>query len=351
MASNFPGYIAPIGGGVGGGAGVSGQTSGVFADALQLVDTTFTTAELISGGKAVAFNKSGLLQIAMASVSGRMPAIGIARGNHAAASLATVYLAGQLFNDAASGTPWNFSGWTDQPLYVGASGDVIASGPPSASGNIQQTLGVSISQSGLMVNIGTPLEGVQVGSGDIGSGAITGQAGGGFLCVGSGTLGSYDGSSGMTTWGSVTVAPFNSGLNFGVAPLVTAETISGGRAVYINQSGKLGVAMAAVSGRMPAIGIVIDNAAAGVPVNVFTQIAVQFTSGLNNYSGYLGQPVWVGRSGQLTCVSGSWSSGGYASGDIGQKIGVTVNSGALLVNLNTTVWSGGPLGEATGGVI
>ena len=318
----------------------SGNVSGSYLDALQLVDSTYTTAEMISGGKAVGFNQSGQLQVAMAGVSGRMPAIGVVRGNHLSGTIANVFLAGQLYNVVLSGTPWNFSGWTGQPLYVGVSGDVIASGAPIASGNIQQIIGVSVSQSGLMLNVGDPLEGAILQSGDIGSGVVLGAAGGGFRNIASGTLGTYDGSSGMTMWGSVVTTPFNSGLNYSVAPLISQETISGVKAVYISQSGTLGIAMASISGRMPAVGIVLDNVLSGIPVNVFTQGSFQLSSGMAHYSGWLGKPLFVGRSGQIVPTSGSWNSGGLSlgsGGDFVQRVATAVNSGAFLINVDATV--------------
>ena len=85
---------------------------------------------------------------------------------------------------------------------------------------------------------------------------------------------------------------------------------------------------------------------------MYTDGVIQQTSGLADFSGYLGRGVFVGRSGQVTTVSGSWSSGGFASGDLGQIVGRILNSGAFLLRLNPVNWSGGPLGfgAITGGV-
>lgn len=213
-------------------------------------------------------------------------------------------------------------------------------------------------------------------SGSVGSGAIIGAAGGGSRNVASGTLTTNDiGSgaivSGLIASGQIGGRHFASGAMITQAQwvasvysgtpwsLVTAENVSGVRAVCVDQSGNIRVAMAAVSGRMPAVGVVIDNALSGIPANIYTDGLIFFTSGLFNGINHFGQPVWVGRSGQLSPISGSFDSGGYASGDIGQKLGVAVTqsgianflSGAVLLRMNTTNWSGGPLGEATGGVI
>ena len=176
--------------------------SGATADyGRGLVADTFTTTEIISGASiavGVAFNQSGLLQTAMAAVSGRMPSIGVVVDNVASGAVATVYQAGHLRSPAFS-----FSGWMNQLVYIGRSGQLSASGAPTLSGDIQQTVGVSTSQSGLFIQIGDALEGVAAGSGDVGSGAVTGQAGGGYFCVASGTLTTNDLGSGAITSGLI----------------------------------------------------------------------------------------------------------------------------------------------------
>ena len=70
-----------------------------------------------------------------------------------------------------------------------------------------------------------------------------------------------------------------------------------------------------------------------------------------DFSGHIGKRVWVGGSGQVTTVSGSWSSGGFASGDIGQVLGTAVNSGAVAFCVGFTLLSGGPLGIVPGTII
>jgi hypothetical protein len=139
------------------------------------------------------------------------------------------------------------------------------------------------------------------------------------------------------------------GLSSGAMP--SAEAISGHRAVFCNQSGQIQIAMSSVSGRMPAIGVVIDSVVSGGLCNIYQNGFLQFAAGTTDFSGYVGTRAWVGRSGQITSLSGSWSSGGFGSGDIGQHLGQIVNSGAVLVNLNPSAWSGGPLGIPTGGPV
>ena len=137
------------------------------------------------------------------------------------------------------------------------------------------------------------------------------------------------------------VSPSYSG---GTSQPITAEIISGVRAVLIDTSGQVRIAMAAVSGRMPAIGVVKDNFLSGVVPTVLSVGSVQFGSGLADYSGALGARLFVGRSGQITTISGAWSSGGFASGDIGQVIAYTVNSGGANFNLGSYDYlSGGPM--------
>lgn len=310
------GYLTSPGGGGGGTAG-------------QLTEISFYTAEAISGGRAVAFTTSGTVQIAMCMQSGRMPAIGYVRDNYASGARATVYRDGRLFN-TESGSPFNFSGLIGFPVFVGQSGHAIASGAPIFSGAYVQTIGVSIYESGMLIQLGDTFEESFVVSGDIASGGVV----------------SFNVASGTVVPGARNVAPFVSGnLLSGQTPLITAEIISGGRAVNITRSGTLQIAMASVSGRMPAIGYVHDGVLSGIEVNVYTQGFFEATSGLQDFSGYLGRNLWVGRSGLLTQISGSWGSGGWLSGDLGQIVGTVLRSGSLLFNLRGCVYSGGPAGS------
>lgn len=354
---------------LGSGAVVSGRVaSGQLADfhfasgakidsAEWLVEDTYASAEAISGGAvgiAAAFTQSGTLQTAMASVSGRMPAVGVVIANVTSGSTVTLYRHGRVFS-----TVFNFSGWMNRPVYVGRSGQLSASGAPVSSGDIQQIMGVSVNQSGLQLMVGDALEEVIAASGDVGSGSITGQAGGGYFCVASGTLSSYDVASGMTVPRAQNLTPIFSGSLWN-SGLITGETISGIRAVCLDKSGDgtgaVIIAMAAVSGRWPAIGIVKDNVLSGLGVNVYTDGLILFTSGLGEFSGFIGLRLWLARSGAVTPISGGPNSGGYASGDVGQPLGVVARytsgmaSGSFaLLNVHPVMWSGGPLGVATGG--
>lgn len=172
-----------------------------------------------------------------------------------------------------------------------------------------------------------------VGVFDLGSGAvIAGTVGSGAIQSGnlsSGLIGDYALASGT----GVTAARYLEVFKSGFAGL-TEEIISGVRAVCISQSGNIRIAKASVSGLMPAIGVVYDNVLSGIQPNVYTQGILQYSSGLGDYSGNLGRPLYVGRSGHVVTASGSWNSGGFTELDQIQFIGTVYNSGASLVNVS-----------------
>ncbi|RJQ24608.1 hypothetical protein C4577_07505 [Candidatus Parcubacteria bacterium] len=173
--------------------------------------------------------------------------------------------------------------------------------------------------------------------GSVSSGAIiSGMIGNGAVVSGSiasGQLSTYHFASGSLVTQAATLSPIWSGSS---TPFITAEPISGVRAVSVSRSGTLQIAMASLSGRMPAVGVVVDNVASGIQVNMYTDGVFQLSSGLANYSGYGGVPLIVGRSGHIIVISGSWGSGGLLSGDIMQQIGVVANSGAVLARIDPT---------------
>lgn len=317
--AGFGGYLEAGGGG-----------GGTFSTAGQLVETTLKTAEAISGGRCVSITTSGTLQIAMCLQSGRMPAIGYVRDNYTSGAVASVYTAGRLFN-AVSGTPFDFSGLVGYPVFVGESGHAIASGMPLVSGAIIQVVGVSIFQSGIFLQVNNAFEKAFIVSGDLGSGVVT----------------TYDFGSGSIAPNSFGSLVFMSGMYASgstVTNVKTEETISGIRAVHLTLSGTLRVAMASVSGRMPAIGIAVDNALSGIELNVYTKGMFPVSiSGLYTFgSGQNGRLLWVGQSGQLGTVSGGWCSGGWGSGNVGQNVGTIFNSGVYLIDVSRELMSGGP---------
>jgi hypothetical protein len=311
-----------------------------------------TTSMMAPGSVSSGIVASGSIgQYALSSgciVSGGIGNNVIVSGSYASGSVSQFILSSGTVNSGqinTTGTPSN---------TVFMRGD-FAWSSPGVSG-ITQSGAITGSLGGGFFNIASGT----IGPNDIGSGAIvsgriaSGQIGNFHLASGSvtsgaiasGQLSTYHLASGATATRSQFVGPFVSGTFWNAN---TQETISGTRAVSLSQSGNLQIAMAAVSGRMPAIGIVVDNVLSGISVNVYTQGVFQFSSGMSNYSGYLGKRLFVGRSGQITVVSGAWSSGGFASGDIGQVIGTPINSGGAFINLVFgSVWSGGPLGISAG---
>ena len=84
------------------------------------------------------------------------------------------------------------------------------------------------------------------------------------------------------------------------------------------------------------MGILFANVASGLPISgpglYWGGGPFQLGSGVS-YFPVLGKSIYVGRSGQLVTFSGSWNSGGFVSGDIAQVIGWTVNSGALMLEV------------------
>ena len=96
------------------------------------------------------------------------------------------------------------------------------------------------------------------------------------------------------------------------------------------------------------MGICYDNFLSGLPARVHVAGFSQCASGLNDYSGFLGKRLWIGRSGNVVAISGAWASGGWLSGDIGQAVGYAVNSGGFLISIVPVTWSGGPFGLPTG---
>lgn len=263
---------------------------------------------------------------------------GISSGWYASGSITQYALAsgvGGGGTGVASGTVAGYFGSTRDILSgtVGVwdfgSGAVIAGTIGSGaivSGNIASgQIGVNHCASGVLNNSGLILSG-QIGSGQVG-------------VLASGCVSSYNLQSGTTaTWALQSMMSVSGVSQYINAPLTTTEIISGGRAVCISPSGNLQIAMASVSGRMPAIGLVWDSCASGTVCNVMVAGAMPFETPIGTgfpYSGLVGRTLYVGRSGQITPYSGSFNSGGFKSGDLLQSIGVVVNSGTGAFNVNS----------------
>jgi hypothetical protein len=344
-----------------------------------LSDSSFITTELISGGRAVAFTSSGTLQIAMAAIPSRMPAVGVLPTNVASGQPAAIIQQGRSFS-----TNYNFSGFGGGIVFVGASGSLdtvqttlsgaliqpIGVVANTSSGQTPELFVVAVPASGAItgVNIASGaitsgmlasglVTNITVSSGSIGSGLIASGAVDGFFGpsrrIQSGTVGVFDFGSGAViagTVGSGAIVSGNiasgqigtnhlaSGISFANARAIvdgitytTAEPISGStaRAVTLNLSGNAIIAMAAVSGRMPAIGFATANVLSGQLVSLWSIGAIQTTllSGL-----VAPKPIFVEASGALTTTAPA------ASGNVQQRMGLAANGsgGFFLPSLNTT---------------
>jgi hypothetical protein len=121
--------------------------------------------------------------------------------------------------------------------------------------------------------------------------------------------------------------------------ITTEEAISGGRCVNISQSGYARVAMAGVSGRMPAHGICPTNVASGTVLSPFSGNALiiagtwQPTSGLLPNPAVFGQYLFVGMSGNVTQT--------YASGMLVQRVGKMLKSGVASISVTDNMVTSG----------
>lgn len=361
MSSQMPGYINPgpptVGQIVTSGSIASGAfSSGALVPfSRALLTDTFLTAEIISGATiacAVAATKvSGnatFVQTAMASVSGRMPGIGIVTSNYLSGTTAVIFRGGSLQDPSL-----NFSGWLSSPVYVGRSGQLVASGAPASSGDIQQIVGEATSVSGMMIQLGDPFQGVAAQSGDVASGAITGQAGGGYFCVASGTLTTNDLGSGAIVSGLIASGQlgrfhFASGTVIDLFPC--GQSVSGVIAVAWGSGGCFVVPAERQSGlRLPAVGVAIAAAVSGALIQVVRRGLVTTAVSGVIASGFYGQLLYVGSGGLILNQSGfhaGASSGGgpnpsvaTISGCLVQRIGTSV-SGGIDVCPDTNVTSG-----------
>ena len=178
-----------------------------------------------------------------------------------------------------------------------------------------------------------------IGSGQIGTSHVA-SGGLGSGAIGSGQIGTRHIASGGLQSGAVGSGLLIPSISVLVKDggLIAGENISGLRAVFVNRSGDLQVAMASLSGRMPAIGVVIDNVLSGAVTQVFSHGFFQAASGLADYSGMIGDTLWVGRSGHVVQWSGAFNSGGLSvttsGSDFIQRLGVIVNSGGGLLNVS-----------------
>lgn len=300
----FPGYLAP--------SPNTFDPSSIQSGTVGSGDLAFNT--VYSGN--VASGQIGWPHIANASIQSGSIASGIIFALHVAS--------GGLGSGAIGSGQVGFGHLADGSVRSGT----IGSGQVSTN---HLTSGATVAASGSIQIF--QLGSGAVNSGHVSSGAVLGQDGGGAFTVASGTLGKNDLSSGAIIRAAQYGTPFQSGTSW---QLTAEEPISGVRAVLVSQSGRLLMAMASVSGRMPAIGIVVENVASGINANVYTHGAFQFSSGMTDFSGWLGKTVWVGRSGQVVQWSGGFNSGGFnvgSGGDFFQRLGTITGSGSIVANV------------------
>lgn len=183
-----------------------------------------------------------------------------------------------------------------------------------------------------------------VNSGHVASGAVLGSLGGGAFSIASGSVGPNDLGSGAVVSGAIgSGAIITYARNVIVDTYTVSEIVSGVRCVQFTPgaSGAIRVAMAAASGRIPAIGIVFENVASGQLAKVVRYGDVQppsseIGSGVCISGRPGGRTLWVGASGQVVVLSGGGPTigvGATNSGAWGQRMGATSTSGAVLVDV------------------
>jgi hypothetical protein len=331
--------------------------SGAKIDAAEYcVADGLITAERISGRRCVTVNSSGQMVMAMAGKSGRFPAIGIVVDNVESGYAARRFHKGRVY---AQNNIFNFSGGmgTD-PLWLGISGEIVVSNQLPGGSGLSQVIGVSTFQSGMIVDyqIGFTISGLvtrfAIGSGQVESGVIaSGQIS--LFQWGSGALTSahyadasistykfvyFSGTIGQFGSGSTSVTYSNNNVD---EILKTEEAISGGHPINISQSGYARIAMAGVSGRMPAVGVLNVNVTSGATLTVLSGNAPVYLAGYvaNFAPGVMpvdnfGARMYVGFSG------GFYLSSQLVSGMVIQFIGINYASGEMRVRIDPVITSG-----------
>lgn len=236
-----------------------------------LTDSTFITAELISGGRAVALNMSGQLQIAMASVSGRMPAIGVLETNVASGQSATIVQKGRAISPG-----FNFSGQIGNPLYVGASGTIEAF---AFSGSEIQSMGIAAFASGGTANelfVGLPggidaipatrvVDPMGVNGTDrtIRAAILNSPTSGGYIYLHDGI---YNIASGDLNFGGKTIKMVGAGVGAGTGAGATTLLASGGFSLISNAGPGSYLSDFAVNGDNISSGLIFLDAPGAVTV-------------------------------------------------------------------------------------
>jgi hypothetical protein len=297
----------------------------------------FLTATIISNALspipvAISPSVSGQINIATAHNGAFVPAIGVILSNAGASETRAVFAVGTF---AASGIT------VSVPIYVGRSGGLVSTHP--GSGCTIQYMGTASIEGTIepavlyMPNVGSPHGSGSLGAASINSGEISsGQIGGIHLSSGCVQSGHVISGNIITYSRSVVDDTFNA-----------MENISGVRCVQIQGSGFARIAMAAVSGRMPAYGVAFTNALSGESVSIVMAGTVrvptaEISSGVAASGRWMSR-LWVGASGQLVTISGGGPTIGIGptnSGAMGQLIGSTTGSGRVIIDMDATMLSG-----------
>jgi hypothetical protein len=272
----------------------------------QLFDS-LGSLEQFTGPKAITFAGSGYFQVAMAGVSGRMPAVGIAIASIISGDITSGDQPNEMgalvrYWGRVNSFAFDFSGYPyGQSIWVGQSGDLVLT-PPTGSGMPQQIIGQVTDGSGMFVG--------NLCAGLVGSGQITQT----MLASGVG--------GGATTW---------------TTSYVAGEALSGGE--FLVFSGAKIVTLAYASGTWDHASVVGVSAAAvlsGASIACETlcgrDVRVQMEASLSGL--VAGKPVYLSALSRGACTtiapttSGNtskllgWisSTSGYLSGSVASSL-------------------------------
>lgn len=176
--------------------------------------------------------------------------------------------------------------------------------------------------------IGDLIAALAVASGHLGWGAITsGKSGTNAI------LTDNINAAAVTSGKIGARAVLGSSLEFGIQKTVQytlVETLIDGKVVHINRSGQLAVADYHASARMPGLGILIGDTNSGVTATIITE--GKFSTTNYNFSGYIGDGVYIGASGDLRAGT-AWQQSGLVQqmGVIDTHSSIFVNKGSLIV--------------------
>lgn len=163
--------------------------------------------------------------------------------------------------------------------------------------------------------------------------------------IASGQIGQFHLSSGAINSGHISSGVLTTySMNCMYEDFITAEIVSGTRAVCMTSGNAVAVAMGASGLRMPAIGVNENNALSGTIIRVIMMGKLNVPAGQQSlWSGQAGRMVYASTSGfQITATR-------PAVGTITQRIGIAM-SGGILVDHDLAVSSGSAAANLSGGM-